>query len=61
MDINEIVNIIGTVGFPIVMCVLMFKNMTERDKATTEIVKQNTESITKLCEKVDRLLDSLNK
>lgn len=52
MDINEIVQLIGTTGFPIVMCVLMFKTMTDT-------LKSNSEQITKLCEKLDRLIDKL--
>ena len=57
MDVNEIINFISTVGFPIVMCVFMFRRMTEQDDKLTNIVVNNTEQITKLCEKIDRLLD----
>lgn len=53
MDANEIINFISTVGFPIVMCVLMFRTMTDT-------IKANSESITKLCEKIDRLIDKVD-
>ena len=58
MGVEEIINLIMTNGFAVVMCVLMFKRMTEQDDKLTTIVVNNTESITKLCEKIDRLIDS---
>lgn len=57
MDIQEIMNFISTVGFPIVMCCLMFKRMNAQDDKLTTIVVNNTESITKLCEKIETMID----
>lgn len=57
MSIDEIINLISTNGFAIVMCVLMFKRMSDQDEKIQTIVVNNTESITKLCEKIDRLID----
>lgn len=61
MDANEIINFISTVGFPIVMCVLMFRRMEKQDDKLTTVVLTNTEQITKLCEKIDRLIDVVDK
>ena len=36
MNINELANLITSVGFPIVMCLLMFKYISEENKATRE-------------------------
>lgn len=54
MDVNDVFNFISTIGFPITMCVLMFKTMTDT-------LKVNSESITKLCDKIDRLIDMMDK
>lgn len=36
MNIQELANLITSVGFPIVMCLLMFKYISEENKATRE-------------------------
>ena len=36
MDVTAITSLITSVGFPIVMCLLMYKYMTEENKATRE-------------------------
>lgn len=45
-----IINLINNCAFPIAMCICMFKHMTETNK-------ENTDSINKLCNKIDMLLD----
>lgn len=61
MDVNTVVNLIGSVGFPIAMCIWMMKRMdTQDDKhreeitALRETVEKNTEAVTRLCERIDR-------
>lgn len=63
-----IINAITTVGFPIVMCLILFWYMTkqsEEHKEETEtlrgVIENNTNSITKLYEKIDSLIDLLNR
>lgn len=61
-DINEIMQMITTVGFPIVMCLLLMwytkdimeKHREESDKFTTALY-ENTLVIQRLCDKLDAL------
>lgn len=57
MELESILNMAINSSFAIVMCILMFKRMNEQDDKLTSIVINNTEATTKLCEKIDRLLD----
>lgn len=57
MDIESLINLAVNNCFAIVFCILMFKRMSEQDDKMTTIVINNTKSITKLCEKIDRLID----
>lgn len=54
MDINGIVTIISTVGFPIAMCVYLvwFQNTTMKEMLNT--INKNTEAINKMIERIDR-------
>lgn len=65
MDMNSIVNIISSVGFPIVMCVLMFRYLEatddKREQDTGKIletVNNNTMLISKLVEKFEDLVNN---
>lgn len=53
---GDIVSAISAVGFPVVICLLMWYENTKNQQTLTELVKNNTEVITKLTEKIDRLL-----
>ena len=57
MDITEIVNIISSVGFPIVMCVLMYNYITKDSQATRETVTALKESINALEELIAQLIE----
>lgn len=57
MDLETLLNMAINNSFAIVMCVLMFKRMNDQDDKLTSIIINNTEATTKLCEKIDRLLD----
>lgn len=59
-------NMISSVGFPIVACIFLYKqncNQTsthkEELKTMGDIIQNNTLSITKLYEKMDTLIDVL--
>ena len=65
---NAIIQAVSTVGFPIVCCLLMMKNNREMQDANTKkeeslqkVIEDNTLSITKLYEKIDTLIDTINK
>ena len=65
---NAIIQAVSTVGFPIVCCLLMMKNNKEMQDADAKkeerlqsIIENNTLSITKLYEKIDTLIDTINK
>ena len=45
---NEIANLISTVGFPIVMCILMLKQNSKQ----LEIIQNNTTAINNLTEEL---------
>lgn len=70
MDINVISNLIGSVGFPIVMCIFFItwiQKLTEQQKETEkryqdermkmmEVVNNNTLALTVLTTKFDELI-----
>ena len=65
---NAIIQAVSTVGFPIVCCLLMMKNNREMQDANTKkeerlqsVIENNTLGITKLYEKIDTLIDTINK
>ena len=63
-DINEIMQMITTVGFPIVMCLLLMwytkdaleKHKEESEKFTTAL-HENTLVLQRLCDKLDLIED----
>lgn len=52
MEINEIVNIIGTIGFPCVIALLLLKNNQEQ----IDIIRENTKVIQALADRIDNVL-----
>lgn len=63
MEVNEIVNIISNVGFPIAVCLVMFyymnkqseKHKQEIDKLS-ETLQGNTKVLTELCTLIKTLV-----
>lgn len=60
MDINVIAQVIGSLGFPIVMCGALFWQNNKQDERyeqqiskITETVENNTLAITKLVDKLE--------
>lgn len=62
-DISGIVQIISTVGFPIVMCLILMKYMTSADQKhesevshLTDTIDANTKVLTELCTLIKTLV-----
>lgn len=62
MEITELTNLISTVGFPIIMCFIMFRYMEENDdkreaesKELREAINNNTQAMIRLIDKIDHL------
>lgn len=52
MEINEVVNMIGTIGFPCVIALLLLKNNQEQ----AAIIRENTKVIQALADRIDSVL-----
>lgn len=50
MDI--FINAISNVGFPIVMCIMIYQNQTSQIKEITKVVSNNTNVISKIAKKL---------
>lgn len=57
MDIQAIVNIISTVGFPIAVCVYLLYDSRETKNKLSDLIQNNTEAMTKLQETVNHLFE----
>lgn len=62
MDTTAIVSLIGTLGFPIVMCIILVyyilqlnKTHKEEIEAMTNVLQKNTEAITALTNEIKKL------
>ena len=53
MDTNAVVQLISSIGFPIVACIFMWKYINSTLKDFTKTMQENTLMIAKLCEKLD--------
>lgn len=47
------VTLIGTLGFPIVCCVFMWKYINTTMKDFTKTIEENTKMLNKLCDRLD--------
>lgn len=56
MDATEITTIVSTVGFPIAMCIMMMRQNESLRAEMTSLIKNNTEVMTKVAEKLDTLM-----
>ena len=61
MDANTIIQIVGSLGFPIVMCGALFWRMVKSDEQhksemdkLSEALNNNTIALTKLSDKLDK-------
>lgn len=53
MDVNEIISLVSSVGFPIIACIFMWRFISTTLKEFTNTMVQNTAVLTKLAEKID--------
>ena len=56
MDTKQIVDIISTVGFPIVCCYFMWRYINTTLKEFSDSMKKNNETIANLCSKIDIII-----
>lgn len=61
MDANSIMTMVGSLGFPIVMCIYMLKHIKEQDarydaqiKTLTDTVNNNTLVVQRLCDRLSQ-------
>lgn len=54
MELDSIVSLVSSVGFPIVACVFMWKYINTTVKDLTNTLNENTKMIAKLCERLER-------
>ena len=49
---NEIINAISTVGFPIFMCIMIYNNQTKQLNEITKAITNNTNAVSELSKKL---------
>ena len=49
---NEFINAISTVGFPIFMCIMIYQNQTKQLNEITKAITNNTNAISALSKKL---------
>lgn len=49
---NEVINSISTVGFPIFMCIMIYQNQTKQLNEITKAITNNTNAISELSKKL---------
>lgn len=54
MDVSAVLSAIGSVGFPIVMCVMLFQYMKDESSQTREAIMELKSAITTLTERLKR-------
>lgn len=62
MDVNTLIQLVGSLGFPIVACGALFWRMVKSDEQhkeemnkMSEALNNNTAALVKLTEKIDRV------
>lgn len=61
MDVNSLIQLVGSLGFPIVACVALFWRMVKSDEQhkeemnkISEALNNNTSALVKLTERLDK-------
>lgn len=57
MDMTAISQLIASIGFPIVMCLLMYKYITEDSKQTREAISRLEKAITSMQQIIEHFLE----
>ena len=52
--------IVGSIGFPIVCCIFLWKYINETMKSFTETMSENTKMLTRIYERLDQKGDKEN-
>lgn len=52
--------LVGSIGFPIVCCIFLWKYINETMKSFTENMSENTKMLTRIYERLDRKGDKEN-
>lgn len=55
MDITTVSQVISSVGFPIVMCIMLFVQMVKGVNSLKDCINNNTQVLTKLVMKLEKL------
>lgn len=53
MELETMVSLVSSVGFPVVACAFMWKYINTTVKELTSTLNENTKMIAKLCEKLE--------
>lgn len=59
MDVTVIANLIGSLGFPIVMCLMLYTRMNKQDEQHKEEIAKITESLNNNTIALTQLTDKL--
>lgn len=60
MEIDTVVSLISSVGFPIVCCFFMWKYINTTLKDFTATMNENTKMISKLCDRLEHTMKGEN-
>lgn len=60
MEIETVVSLISSVGFPIVCCFFMWKYINTTLKDFTNTMNENTKMIAKLCDRIEHTMKGEN-
>lgn len=55
--VELVVSMVGSLGFPIVCCFFLWKYINETMKEFTKTMTENTNMLTRMCDKLDALTD----
>ena len=59
MDANSLTNIVGTLGFPVVMCLMFFKYIKQMTEQHKQEVKELSEAVNNNTLVMQQLIDKL--
>lgn len=57
---NTISTLVGSIGFPIVCCIFLWKYINETMKSFTETMNENTKMLTRIYERLEQKGDKEN-
>lgn len=60
MEIDTVVSLISSVGFPIVCCFFMWKYINTTLRDFTNTMNENTKMISKLCDRLEHTMKGEN-